>query len=242
MFWIFKWLSILVFPFVCYKAYEFVYLPWKVRQKYKIFPNVAMEKKFVPVLGDIKRIEEYVKENKYKLQHFIDIPIEHPDNDFYINQLGPYTIFEVVSTKSQDEFEQLIPIKIDRHNCIGFPLSNMGAGAFPLIESNKNWNERRTTVMKTIGINQASKFIPMMIDIADEWIANIKKNEIIDLIIETKRITFRIISKILFGTDIDKMEKNCLHWSKKRRNMSAEFRRVLFQIFKRWDRNILFTN
>ena len=61
--------------------------------------------------------------------------------------------------------------------------------------------------MKTIGINHASKFIPMMIEVADEWIANVKKNETIDLTIEMKRITFRVISKILFGTDIDKMEE-----------------------------------
>ena len=75
-----------------------------------------MEKEFVPMLGDIKRIEGYIKENKYKLQHFIDIPIENPEADLYFSQYGPLTVFEIISPKSQDEFEQLVPNKIDRHD------------------------------------------------------------------------------------------------------------------------------
>ena len=77
-----------------------------------------MEKEFVPVLGDIKRIEGYIKENKYKLQHFIDIPIENPEADLYFSQYGPLTVFEIISPKSQDEFEQLVPDKIDRHDTV----------------------------------------------------------------------------------------------------------------------------
>ena len=166
-----------------------------------------MMKEFAPVLGNIKLSQQYEKENKYTLQHFIDIPIENPDVDFYIAQLGSFTLYEITSTKSQTEFEKLVPDKIDRHDCKGLSLGNMINGAFVLIESNKDWNERRPTIMKIIGINHASKFIPMMIEAVDEWFTKVKKNEAINLSIEMKRITFRVISKILFGKDIYKMDK-----------------------------------
>ena len=105
------------------------------------------------------------------------------------------------------EFNRLIPEKIDRSDNQEAVLGKITPNSFGLLPSNKNWDERRKLATKTIGINFASKYIPMMISTVDEWSKNIKINESIDFTTELKRITFNIITKILFGRDIDKMDK-----------------------------------
>ena len=56
--------------------------------------------------------------------------------------------------------------------------------------------------MRTMGINYASKFIPMMIEKFDKVSKNWKEGEWIFFFDEMKAITFEIISSIFFGEDI----------------------------------------
>ena len=56
--------------------------------------------------------------------------------------------------------------------------------------------------MRTMGINYASKFIPMMIEKFDKVSKNWKEGKWIFFFDEMKVITFEIISSILFGGDI----------------------------------------
>ena len=58
--------------------------------------------------------------------------------------------------------------------------------------------------MKIVGINFASQYISMMIKNTDDWAKQLPIGEEIDLSFETSKLTFNIISKILFGRDIDK--------------------------------------
>ena len=106
-----------------------------------------------------------------------------------------------------DELRKLVPTKVDRYDHSGFVIKNLASNSFGLSPSNKNWDNRRKLATKTIGINFASKYIPTMIQTVDEWSENIKIGEKIDLTVELNRITFRIITKILFGKDIHKMEQ-----------------------------------
>jgi len=59
--------------------------------------------------------------------------------------------------------------------------------------------------MKTVGINFASQYIPLMNQAVDEWILEIEINKELDFSFEMSKITFKVITKILFGKDIDKM-------------------------------------
>ena len=47
----------------------------------------------------------------------------------------------------------------------------------------------------------------MMIEIVDQWAKSVPENKEIDFTIEANRLSFRIITRILFGRDIDKMGK-----------------------------------
>ena len=79
-------------------------------------------------------------------------------------------------------------------------------GSLALNHSNEDWDERRKTIMKTIGINYSSKFIPLMIQTVDKWLVGVKKNESINISTEMQKITFNIMSIIMFGSDIENME------------------------------------
>ena len=45
-----------------------------------------------------------------------------------------------------------------------------------------------------------------MLEIVSDWINTVQKDERIDLSLEITKIVFKIISMILFGTDVDKMK------------------------------------
>ena len=137
---------------------------------------------------------------------------ENPDLDLYFVQNLNMMFVNTCSLRAIDEFNKLIPEKIDRHDHTGMQIVNIAPNSFGLMSSTPNWNERRKLATKTIGINFASKYIPMMVQTVDEWSKNIKTEENLDLTIELKRITFKIITKILFGRDINKMEK-CQYYS-----------------------------
>ena len=113
----------------------------------------------------------------------------------------------VLSIEALAEFDRLVPTKIDRFNQIGkFALGNIIRGSLGQSETSKEFLIRRKEAAKAIGINQISKYIPLMLEVVDEWIATVKKDERIDLSLEITKIVFKIITKILFGTDVDKMK------------------------------------
>ena len=173
---------------------------------YKQFPNVTMNEKFIPVLGDIANIAKNEKENRFRLRYFIDLALQNKDYDIFIQQLGQVTIVDILSIEGLVEFEKFIPDKIDRHDHGGgFPMGNIIPGSLALNESTKECIERRKEAIKVLGINYISQYIPLMIKSVDDWCKTVKRNEAMDLSLEVSKIVFRIISKILFGTDVDEL-------------------------------------
>ena len=205
---VFGW-SLLLY-LIC-KIYEFLYLPWKIRRKYKNWPNVAMTEKFYPMLGDIAIIVQNEKENKHKMIHYVELALKDKDYDLNITQMRSLTQIDVLSPKALTEFEKLVPEKIDRHhNGDGFPTGNILPRSLVVIESTQEWLERRKESIKTIGINRISQYIPMMIATTDEWAKNVNRNQKVDLLQEISRIVFKVIAKILFGNDVDINIEMCL--------------------------------
>ena len=146
------------------------------------------------------------KESIFRAQYYRDLSLNNQNYDFYISQQGASTIFDVLSTEALNEFEKLVPFKIDRHNHYGInPIGNIVPHSFLLLETTKEWVERRKEAMKSIGINHISRYIPLMIEATDEWAKSVKKNEEIDLSLECSKIIFAVIAKILFGKDVDNM-------------------------------------
>ena len=192
--------------YIFYIIYNFIYLPWRIRRKYKNWPNVAMTEKFYPMLGDITIIVQNEKENKHKMRHYVELALKDKDYDLNITQMGDMTQIDVLSSKALTEFEKLVPEKIDRHhNGDGFPIGNILPRSLVVTESTQEWLERRKEEIKTLGINRISQYIPLMIATTDEWAKTVNRNQRIDISLEVSRIVFRVIAKILFGDDVDTM-------------------------------------
>ena len=60
-------------------------------------------------------------------------------------------------------------------------------------------------LVKIIGTNHISRYIPLMIDATDKCLKSIKRDEQINISFEVTKIIFRIIAKIIFGADVDWM-------------------------------------
>jgi len=70
-------------------------------------------------------------------------------------------------------------------------------------KSSKNWKIRRDAIVKYMGLSRASSYIPTMIDSTLDLIDKWKDGEKYTLISEFNKITFRIITIILFGKDVN---------------------------------------
>jgi len=169
--------------------------------KYRKYKNVEMTDKFYPFLGDLKPIMEYQKSNIFVFYDYIKCALEKPEKDLKLVQLATFSCISAISPRAREEFERLIPTKIDRYHCKLFPMGYGLAGSLPLIPSTENWKDRRTTFMKMIGLNSISSYVPMMIQTTDEVMNKWKINERIDISNTVKTISFTVICKIMFGRD-----------------------------------------
>ena len=199
---IFKLAIFIVVAFVFKILYEFIYLPLRTRMKYRSYKNVQMTQKYYPFLGDVALITNNVKEKKGKFHHFIEEALQNKGIDLRVNQLASFSIFDVCSVKALDQFEKLVPSKIDRSVTFGFPLHNIIGGSLGASFSDEKWTKRRKEMTKHIGINFCSKHIPMMIKTIDKNIEESPLNEEISLTSLLTNTTFDIITKIFFGQDI----------------------------------------
>lgn len=103
--------------------------------------------------------------------------------------------------------------KIDRFYHTLSPVAFITGDSFSVIPNNQNWFNRRKATMKILALNYVSKYIPMMIECADEVISNLKVGQTYEIKREISKITFKIITKILFGRDISERMPKLLYIS-----------------------------
>ena len=188
-------------------VYQFVYLPWKVRKRYSKYKNVTMADKFYPFLGDLAVWNKNEAKGKGKFQHFIDESLSEKGYDIRLTQLGPESVIEACSVKALDEFEKLLPSKIDRYHHRGLPIGYFLKGSLAVQRSTENWSIRRKEMIKKLAINYCSKYIPMMIQMTDKSIQETPINLEIDMVDFFSKITIKVITKIFFGESITEKMK-----------------------------------
>ena len=112
-----------------------------------------------------------------------------------------------------DEFEKLVPLKIDRDDNEGLPVGNLISGSLGISLSDEKWTQRRKEMGKLIGTSLISQHIPLMIETMDKYIEQSPLDQETNLTELFSKITFEIITKIFFGKDIteglEKMEYAC---------------------------------
>ena len=161
-----------------------------------------MSKRFSPFTGERYLVAEWEKENKYRLWYAMQTALDYPDCNIRIIFSGPNPIYLLYSPQALEEFLPLVPTKVDRWGHQIKHFGRMAAGAVDQIKSSKNWKSRRDTILHTIGINMASRYLPLMIDTLDQASEEWQVGQWINFTNEMTSITFDVITKILFGRDI----------------------------------------
>ena len=115
---------------------------------------------------------------------------------------GPNPVFLLCTAKAMEDFQKLVPTKIDRWGHQIKHFGRIASGAVDQIKSSTEWKKRRDAILHTIGINLSSRYIPMVIEKLDALSESWKENEFINFSHEITSLTFDIITMILFGKDV----------------------------------------
>jgi hypothetical protein len=161
------WSSLILFVVgLMYMLYWFVWIPLKQRKYFSRWPQIYMAPKFVPLMGDFKEISaEYFEKGKFMGMYCRDRVIGDPLKTYSFFQAGMNNIFSFNDPATFSEFISLVPTHIDRQAIDNSGFGRIGGtGGVSQCKTNNNWKIRRGSFLKNIGINYASRFIPIMVD------------------------------------------------------------------------------
>lgn len=198
-----KHLLILVVPVLTYYIYLFIVAQWLSRRHFKRFPNVYVTEKFVPLFGDAKKFKEDLSNNRAKHYHQIEYALSLKGYDFRAFIVGNVSILYLISQKSFTEFMSRTPEYLDRMDMSDKSFGKICPHALLFAETTSNWKNRRDSFMRHMSLNNASQYIQVMIDACEEVITTWKDNSEYDMLNEFNKITFIVITVILFGKDVN---------------------------------------
>jgi hypothetical protein len=163
-----------------------------------------MTQKFIPFLGDFQAMKrDYLDQNKFMGRYLRDIFMTDDAKPLHYMQVPNREIILVNDVDSLAELNRLVPTVIDREAIDNSGFGRIGGtGGLGETKSTPEWRTRRETLMKTIGINHSSKFIPMFLDYMEQNFSKVKIDEVINFSQMSNTTIFSIIQAILYGKDI----------------------------------------
>ena len=196
-----KYLLILLVTYILYLFYWLIYSPYRERQYFKKYPNVKMSEKFHPLIGDIALWIENCTKGLGAFNHYINEVANSRNVDIRFVQIGERGVVDIVSTKAMDEVEKLVPEKIDRGEPEHTAIWNLIPTSFTNTRSTEHTNKRKKAAIEYLGINRASKLIPIILKTVDTYIDTMKEEKDVNFSKLSKFITFEAMSKQLLGND-----------------------------------------
>ena len=138
IFLVVKFLSLIFLYMVTNLVYLLIFKPYMARKRYSKYKNVTMADKFYPIAGEAKLFEENSKLRKPNLHHYyMDAVSKGSSVDLRLTQYGPIQKIDVLSVKALNEFEKLVPHKIDREGDRKTVVTRLMGGSFSFLKSNK---------------------------------------------------------------------------------------------------------
>jgi cytochrome P450 len=197
-----KYSAFLGFSFGIYLVYQFVINPWLYQRRYRRYPNVYVPEKLNAPAGDIKEMQESVAAGRFRFEYLTKV--DAAKYDIRLAHFGKSVVFEIISPKALEQFEKLVPRKIDR---LSGPQVTQFYPVFgncsALLRTGKVYKTHRAVFLKLLGFNFASKYIPSMIDIIDEKVHTWQNGQNVNCLHELGDVALKIIVRICFGKDIN---------------------------------------
>ena len=165
--------SIILYGAIGYLIYWLfirVALPFKRFRYYSASPQVQPLTKFTPIIESGLAVKKYLDDGK-SLQHFFrDIAYAYPDKDYLMYQLLGHTVLVPNSYEVVDELQKLVPNKIDRDDTLDYFISAssyLGIRTVAMLKhaGDGDYAGRLGAYGKAIGLNNITRFIPVMISI-----------------------------------------------------------------------------
>lgn len=180
-------------------------MPWNTRRYYKQYENVEVSEKFVPLLGELQRINEDKKERKGAFYNIIEQSQKGTLPDFKLMEFGPQSQLYFSSLRAMDEFEKLVGTKVDRENHFGKGAWYLFPRSFAFRISDSNFLKRKKQVVRLLELNHCSQYLQMIHRVFEEHIDKIDTSKEVDLLTLIKSITIEVIINIMFGENCDKV-------------------------------------
>ena len=123
-----------------------------------------MNPKFHPLLGDfIEMRNEYENKDRFIAHYFRDVAMKGFPH-VYFNS-GRFDQLWISDPKAMAEFSLLVPSHFDRKAIDNSGFGRIGGtGGVSQVPTGEQWKLRRTSFLKSIGLNYASRFLPIIID------------------------------------------------------------------------------
>jgi cytochrome P450 len=141
---------------------------------------------------------------KVHYHHFKEDNTRFEGCDMRAKLMGITPLIQILSHKALREFVSFQPVKIDRViNIAGF--AKMAYKGFAFHTSTNAIQERRKGLTKLLGLNNASRYIDVMVRVSESTFKQICEEDEIDIMYKMNVLTFMVFTNILFGKDVEAM-------------------------------------
>ena len=110
-----------------------------------------------------------------------------------------------------DEFKSLVPNNLDRAVIDARSIKKLGYETMAEMKSTQDWYERRSSFVRNIGINYASRLMPIILRQCENTFSKLRPGKL-NMSEEASKLTFDIITSILFGEDINTTMDLCPYY------------------------------
>ena len=156
-------------------------------------------------MDDVELTQAQLKRGKDLAESLIEWKSERKElgkeHDFVLLQLG-IPVMHAVTPEAVEEAIQKVPLYIDR-NSESRVLNWLAPRSAFFNRSSSDWKRKRENASRTIQFNKASRHVPLMFEEATTAAATWTTQPQVELKSAISDITFSVISKILFGKDLD---------------------------------------
>ena len=137
-------------------------------------------------------------------QYFRDISLIEDSKPAYYLQFPNLNCLLIKDGEWLSELNRRIPRYVDRHSIDDEGFGQIGVlGGIGRTKSTNEWKRRRETMMKTIGINHSSRFIPFFLKCLTNNFGLLEEGEKINFSHTSNTTVFSFILTILFGKDTE---------------------------------------
>jgi hypothetical protein len=173
-----KYVGMALAGLVVYVGYVAVLKPYMFRRKYMGVDNVYVTTKFNPLFGDLKEMIDHMHEGKVMYYSYKTDITRFKGYDMQARLDGINPVMMMLSGKAVKEFLNLQPT-IDK-KLISISFGKMVPNSYAVGPSDKITKDRRKAMMNLLGLNNASKYIGIMLDSAQLVLNTMCKQDQLD--------------------------------------------------------------